>query len=98
MTTCGAPASLRVTIPPVKPGFLRPRSLRDEVEEDVAPLRGLTLDERGKILESVCRDAMAILRGREDFETAIQARDKRSPESEETWLRAVKRFRAHGRY
>ena len=36
----------------------RRRTLRDEVEDDVAMLRGLSLEERGKILESVCRDAM----------------------------------------
>ncbi len=66
---------------------------RDEVENDVGPLRGLTLEQRGKIVESVCRDAMAILRARPDFEEALQRRDPRSPESEATWLEAVKKFR-----
>ncbi len=71
---------------------------RDEVENDVGPLRGLSLEQRGKIVESVCRDAMAILRARPDFEQALQQRDVRSPESEATWLRAVKKFRDHGRH
>jgi hypothetical protein len=43
----------------VKPAFLVPRTLRDEVEDDVAHLRALALEQRGKIVESVCRDAMA---------------------------------------
>jgi hypothetical protein len=71
---------------------------RDEVENDVGSLRGLTLEERGRIVESVCRDAMAILRARPDFEQAVLQRDLRSPESERTWLQAVKRFRDHGRH
>lgn len=73
------------------------RTLREEIEPDVAPLRGLSLEERGKIVESVCRDAMAILRARPDFERAVQAHDLRSKESLQTWLSAVKRFR-HGRH
>ncbi|GMU63128.1 MAG: hypothetical protein AMXMBFR34_48910 [Myxococcaceae bacterium] len=32
-------------------------TLADELEDDVALLRGLSLAERGKLLESVCRDA-----------------------------------------
>ena len=55
------------------------KTLRDEVEDDVAGLRGLSLEERGKILESVCRDAMAIIRARPDAEAALQQQDPRSP-------------------
>jgi hypothetical protein len=75
----------------------RRRSLRDEVEDDVANLRGLTLELRGKIVESVCRDAMAILEARPDFKQAIQHQDPRSPESMATWLRLVKEHRSRGR-
>lgn len=49
----------------------RRKTLRDEVEEDVGPLRGLSLEERGKVHESVCRDAMAIIRARPDAEAAL---------------------------
>lgn len=76
----------------------RRRSLREEIEDDVAPLRGLSLDERGKLLESVCRDAMAILRARPDFKSALAHQDARSEESLETWKRLVKRYRDHGRH
>ena len=77
----------------------RRRSLRDEVEDDVADLRELSLDERGRILESVCRDAVAILRARPDAEEAMARRDPRSEESEQTWRALVERFRSgHGRH
>lgn len=72
-------------------------TLRDEVEDDVRFTRDLTPDERGKILESVCRDAMAILQARPDFEQAVRWRDPRSEESMNTWLAAVRKYRAHGR-
>jgi hypothetical protein len=75
----------------------RRRSLRDEVEEDVAPLRGLSLEERGRILESVCRDAMAIIEARSDAERALQYQDPRSAESRETWQALVDKYRSHGR-
>jgi hypothetical protein len=76
---------------------LRRKSLRDEVEEDVGPLRGLSLEERGRILESVCRDAMAVLKARPDAARAIEQREARSAESMATWLKAVARYR-HGRH
>lgn len=69
------------------------RTLREEIEPDVAPLRGLSLEQRGRILESVCRDAMAILRARPDFTTAIERSDPRSEESLKTWQALVDRFR-----
>lgn len=76
----------------------RRSSLRAEIEDDISGLRGLSLEERGKLLESVCRDAMAILRGRPDFERAVQHQDPRSAESMATWLRLVRQYRTHGRH
>ena len=76
----------------------RRSSLREEIEDDLSSVRGLSLEERGKLLESVCRDAMAILRGRPDFERAIQHQDQRSAESMATWLRLVRQYRADGRH
>ena len=73
------------------------KTLRDEVEDDVAALRGLSLDERGKILESVCRDAIAIIRARPDAEAALQQQDPRSPESVALWQSLVDKYRRHGR-
>lgn len=76
----------------------RRKTLREEVEDDVAPLRGLSLEERGKIVESVCRDAMAILRGRPDFERAVRHQDRRTEESMHLWLSLVRKYRSHGRH
>ena len=76
----------------------RRNSLSEEIEDDISGVRGLSLEERGKLLESVCRDAMAILRGRPDFERAILHQDQRSAESMATWLRLVKQYRADGRH
>lgn len=73
------------------------QTLAEEVEGDVAPLRGLSLEERGKILESVCRDAVAIIRARPDAEKAMQLQDPRSPESIALWQSLVDRYRRHGR-
>ena len=77
---------------------LQRKTLREEIEDDIAPLRGLTLEQRGQLVESVCRDAMAILRGREDFAQALQAQEPRSEESLQQWVNLVKRHRAHGRH
>ena len=76
----------------------RRSSLREEIEDDISGLRGMSLEVRGKLLESVCRDAMAILHGRPDFERAVQHQDQRSAESMSTWLRLVRRYRADGRH
>lgn len=70
---------------------------REEVEDDIAPLRQLTLEERGRVLESVCRDAMAILRARPDFASAMAAQEPRSEASMKLWMDLVKRYRTHGR-
>ncbi|MFT3713057.1 MAG: hypothetical protein QM817_35840 [Archangium sp.] len=66
-------------------------TLRQEVEGDVAPLRALTIDERAKVLESVCRDAMAIVRARAD---ASEVLARREPSA--SWHSVVQRYR-HGR-
>lgn len=65
------------------------RDLAAEVEPDVAPFRDMSPDERGEILASVCRSAWEIMRSRSDFETAVNWRDPRSPESLATWQRLV---------
>jgi len=73
------------------------RSLKGEVEDDVAGLRGLSLEERGRILESVCRDAMAIITARPDAASAMAAQESRSPESLAMWRALVRRYRVDGR-
>jgi hypothetical protein len=69
------------------------RTLPDEVEDDVAPLRALSLMERGEVLASVCRDTMAILRARPDGASVLSAPVERSPH----WHTAIASYRARGR-
>ena len=69
------------------------RTLASEIEGDVAPFRGMTPDQLGKLLASVCRDAWAILKSRADFDRAVKFRDPLSRESQATWLRLVKAHR-----
>ncbi|MCU0700684.1 MAG: hypothetical protein MUC96_29590 [Myxococcaceae bacterium] len=69
------------------------RTLAEEVEDDVAPLRGLSTEERGRVLASVCRDAMAILRARPDGEAVLSAPAERSRH----WDELIARYRARGR-
>ncbi|MDX2009167.1 MAG: hypothetical protein SFW67_03200 [Myxococcaceae bacterium] len=71
----------------------RRRTLAEEVEDDVAPLRGLSTEERGQILASVCRDAMAILRARPDGAAVLSAPAERSPH----WDELIARYRSRGR-
>ena len=49
----------------------RRRTLADEVEDDVAPVRGLTLHERGEWIASACRSTWDILRARADRDRMI---------------------------
>ena len=69
------------------------RTLAEEVEDDVAPLRGLSVKERGEVLASVCRDTMAILRARPDGAAVLSAPAERRSH----WLAVVKKYRSHGR-
>jgi hypothetical protein len=50
----------------------RRRTLADEVEDDVAPVRALTLRQRGEWIASVCRSAWDILRSRPDERRVIE--------------------------
>ena len=82
---------------PMHPAFLRPRTLAEEVEDDVAPLRSLSLRGRARVLESVCRDAVAIVHGRPDGLPAASLQEERSPESLALWRALVVRDRVDGR-
>jgi len=55
------------------------RSPRDAVLEDVAPYRGMSLEEKGRAVEAVCRSAAAILTARPDRDAVIALRDPPHP-------------------
>jgi hypothetical protein len=63
----------------------RRRTLAEEVEDDVAPVRGLSLDVRGDWIASVCRSAWSILRARPDAHRLIDSVDPPAPDLASTW-------------
>lgn len=52
---------------------------REAVEADVAEYRGKSLEERGRDIESVCRDAAAILSSRPDRDRILMEDDPPHP-------------------
>ena len=71
----------------------RRRTLAEEVEDDVAPVRGLSLDERGQWIASVCRSAWSILRARADAQCVIDSVDSPAPDLASTWTALMAKHR-----
>jgi hypothetical protein len=71
----------------------RRRTLADEVEDDVAPVRGLSLRERGEWVASACRSAWDILRGRTDAQRVIDHVDPLAPDFAAKWAALMARRR-----
>ena len=71
----------------------RRRTLADEVEDDIAPCRGLSLEERDARLAALCRSAWAILSARPDFARAVEYRDPRPADFPEKWQAPMERRR-----
>jgi len=69
------------------------RTLADEIEDDVAPVRGLSLQERGVWIASVCRAASAILRARPDAADVIAWREPPAHDLHEHWSALMARQR-----
>lgn len=60
-------------------------TLRDEVEADVAPVRGLTLAQRGEWVARACASAWAILDARADRAAVLAWREPAAPDFELKW-------------
>jgi len=72
---------------------LRERPLAQQLEDDIAPFRHLSLEERARVLESVCAAAWKTLSSRPDFETAAKYQVPLSAESSSTWRKLVQQAR-----
>ena len=73
------------------------RTLRDEVEEDVARIRGLSADEVDRRLAALVQSAWRVLEELPDEERRrLLARDPPAPDFATTWQRLVERKRAAG--
>jgi hypothetical protein len=72
----------------------RRRTLAAELEDEVAPVRHLSLEKRGEWVASACRGAWAILRSRADVERIVQQPEPPAPDLPEIWARLMGRQRA----
>jgi len=72
----------------------RRRTLADEVEDDVAPIRALTLRERGEWIASACRSTWDILRARTDAQRVIDHVDPPAPDFAAKWAAMMARRRS----
>ena len=75
----------------------RRRTLAYELEDDIAPVRALTLRERGAWIVSACRSAYAIVRSRPDASRIVQYREPPAPDLPAKWRRLMARQRAGGK-
>ncbi len=69
-------------------------TLAAELEDEIAPVRGLTFEQRGDWIVSVCRSAWAILRSRSDFADIVARPDPPAPDFLDLWRRLMLRQRA----
>jgi hypothetical protein len=68
------------------------RTLADELEEEVASIRSLTLDAKGDWIARTCRAAWAILRSRADGARLVAEREPPAADYPAIWRRlAVRR-------
>jgi hypothetical protein len=70
-------------------------TLAAELEEEIAPLRHLSMAERGRWIASVCRSAWAILRARPDTRAAIDHDEPPAVDFEPLWRQLRIRQRSH---
>jgi len=74
----------------------RRRTLATELEDDVAPVRSLTLEQRGEWVASACRGAWTILRARPDARRAIDVADPPAADFAAKWTALMERHRRAG--
>ncbi len=72
----------------------RRATLAREVEDDVARVRGLSLEARGDLVARVCRSAWAILRSRADVTAVVARREEPARDFAQKWAVLMNRGRA----
>lgn len=79
----------------------RARPLAEQLEDDLAPLRGISIEDRARLVKSVCAAARKLIDARADRERILGHQDPLPAESEARWLRLVRQTarsrKAHGR-
>jgi hypothetical protein len=69
--------------------------LVDEVEADVAGYRGLTMEQRGRIVADLADTAWRILKARPDHERALAWQDPMPADFDAIWKRLVAQYKAN---
>jgi len=69
-------------------------TLAEEVEPDAAPVRHLSLEQRGDLVARLCASAWAILRSREDFPGIVAQRELPAPDYLDKWRTLSARLHA----
>jgi len=69
-------------------------TLAAEVEPDVAPVRHLSLAQRGEWVARACASAWAILRARPDAAAVLARRECPAPDFDHKWRILAARFRS----
>jgi hypothetical protein len=67
------------------------RPLAEQLEDDVGQYRGLTMEQRARIVEGLIRSGWEILRSRPDFERANAREDPRAADLDAIWRRLMAR-------
>lgn len=79
----------------------RRRPLAEQLEDDLAPLRGISFEERARLIKAVCAAASKLIESRPDRDRVLAYQDPLPAESQARWLRLVRetfrRREAHGR-
>ncbi len=71
----------------------RRRTLAIEIEDDVALVRDLTLQQRGEQIANLCSSAWSILRARPDFATIVRDKELPAPDLLARWTLLMQRRR-----
>ena len=71
-------------------------TLARELEDEIAPLRGLSLEERARWVAGACAAAWTIARTRPDFAEIVSAQEPPSADFDEKWAALMARRRRAG--
>lgn len=79
----------------------RRRPLAEQLEDDLGPLRGVSMAERARLVKAVCGAAWKLIQARPDRDRVLAHQDPIPSDSQTHWRRLVRETaaqrRAHGR-
>ncbi len=66
------------------------RPLAEQLEDEVGPYRGLTMQQRARVLEGLCRAAWVVLSTRPDRDAVLRFPEPGAADLETIWRRLMK--------